>query len=99
MNHVEYLLMKVAEEAGEVAQMAGKSGVFGLYDQDLKYGNLPNIDLLIAEVNDLIAVTEMLSDYCVDISNLGSRANIALKKQKVKKWMIYSQEKGTLDES
>ncbi len=96
MNEVEHLLMKAAEEAGEVAQMAGKCGVFGLHDCHPKYGNIPNVDLLVAEVNDLVAVVEMLGAHGANVSGLGNRYDIDKKKMKVSKWMAYARERGTL---
>ena len=96
MNPIEHLLMNVSEQAVEVVQMAGKCGVFGISDSNPKYGNIPNIDLLLAETNDLLAVIEMLGDRGVDVSALGDRNQITLKKIKVTKWMLYAEEKGNL---
>ena len=96
MNVVEHILMKIAEESGEVAQAAAKCGVFGIFDSHPKYGDVPNIDLLITEANQLIAVVEMLGEHGIDVSKLGDRGQIANKKEKVKVWMDYARDKGTL---
>lgn len=98
MNKTEHLFFKAAEESGEVAQISSKCAIFGVQDSNPKYGNIPNIELFIAEVNDLIAVVEMIGDEGIDISNLGDRELIRLKKEKVKLWMEYSRDRGRLSE-
>ncbi len=56
----EYLFACLAEESGEVAQAVGKILRFGELDFHPKTGNVPNIELLRREVNELISVAEML---------------------------------------
>lgn len=59
-NRIAHLIACAGEEAGEVAQVAGKIQRFGLFDSHPKVGNIPNIVLLNKEVNELIGVMLML---------------------------------------
>ena len=56
----EYLFSCLSEESGEVVQAVGKIQRFGEHDFHEKTGNIENIELLRQEVNDLVAVAEML---------------------------------------
>lgn len=59
-HYGNYILATLTEEAGEVSQIVGKCQRFGLDDYHPKTGNVPNRELMRREVNDLIAVAEML---------------------------------------
>ena len=96
MNKIEHLLMCVAEEAGEVAQAAGKSGRFGVTDSHPKRDMVPNNEYLVKEVNDLLAVLEMLIESGVPLHGIGNREDIEAKKHKVLHFMEYARERGTL---
>lgn len=50
----------LAEECGEVTQLVGKIFRFGEEDKHPKTGNIPNIELLRREVNEVFAVAEVL---------------------------------------
>jgi hypothetical protein len=91
MNITEHLLMCIAEESGEIAQIAGKAGRFGLADHHPKTDNVPNVDLLVAEINDLLAVAEMLG-----LEGIGDRSAIDRKKARVLTFMHYARERGAL---
>ncbi|MCK4957767.1 MAG: helix-turn-helix transcriptional regulator [Planctomycetes bacterium] len=60
MNRIEYLLSKLGEEAGEVAQMAAKVSQFGFTECYL--GGPSNADRLKAELTNLLTVVDMLTD-------------------------------------
>ncbi len=61
MTRQQYLLIKLAEEASEIAQIALKTAQFGLGEK--KPGqDETNIQRVQAEFNDLFAMVEMLND-------------------------------------
>ena len=76
----KYLLACLAEECGEATQMAGKCLRFGIDSYHKKTGNISNMELLRREVNDIIAVAEMLN---ID----RNEEDIVAKQAKVAKWM------------
>ena len=91
MNQTEHLLACLAEECAEVAQRAMKAQRFGLFeiqpDQELS-----NIKRLSQEVNDLLAVAEMLGLAL-------SQTERDEKKRKVLKFMAYAESIGALDKT
>ena len=90
---VPYLLGTLGEESGEVQQAIGKILRFGLYDQHREKES--NFLELRKEVHDLVAVYEMLCDEIDECSKLDPDA-LKVKKEKVRKYMRYSQEIGQL---
>lgn len=92
MNLTQYLLGKLAEEAAEVAQMALKCQQFGLHDQ---YKEELNSERLRAELNDLMAVIELLNEA----SDLAYKApnNFAHKNKIIMEWAEYSCNIGLLN--
>jgi NTP pyrophosphatase (non-canonical NTP hydrolase) len=61
MNYKEYLYCKLAEEAGEVAQAAMKANIFGEEGVNpLDVAKKTNLLNLMTEINDLVAVLELL---------------------------------------
>ncbi len=90
---VPYLLGTLGEESGEVQQAIGKILRFGLYDQHRE--KEPNFRELQKEVHDLIAVYQMLCDEISECPKLDPNA-LQIKKEKVRKYMRYSQEIGQL---
>lgn len=85
---ISHLLYCLAEEAGEIAQIAGKTGRFGPYSTNpTNDTGLRNVDYMAAEVNDLLAVVEMLQEAGVDIPGIGDRQAIEHKKAKVRRYM------------
>lgn len=63
MTYEQYLLVKLAEEASEVAQIALKSSQFGLNETYSRVGK-SNLYRLNAELNDLLAVVGELNASC-----------------------------------
>jgi len=108
-NEEQYLLTCLAEEASEVAEeacklvkRATKALRFGL--QEIQEGqdktNLERmvdvINLISYELNDLIAVLEVLNHNDLELLGLNNRSQIAAKKEKLKKYMQLSKERGIL---
>lgn len=63
MNYVEYLMVKVGEECGELAQIAAKMNVFGVHSYDpADVNKITNEAHMNVEYNDVIAVIEMLQE-------------------------------------
>ena len=94
MNHTEYLLTCLAEEAVEVAQRATKALRFGCDEVQPGQG-LSNTQRIRQELNDLIAVAEMLEEADVLVLPLEVDA-IDRKKAKVAAFMEYSRSCGAL---
>lgn len=84
MTHEQFLLMKLAEEATEIAQIALKTAQFGMTEKhpDLPLNNLERIHL---ELNDLHAVVDELNTYC----QFGFEPNHAAKINKIEKLNKY----------
>ena len=98
---IEYLFSCLSEEAGEIVQCVGKIERFGLGDR--YKDNMPNDVALGRELTDLIAIVEMLEEEGVQIPGFmmtplsdNMRVAIETKKEKVRKYMQYSRERGTL---
>jgi NTP pyrophosphatase (non-canonical NTP hydrolase) len=91
MNETQHLLVILAEECAEVAQRASKAVRFGLLEvQPGQQEN--NVRRLERELADLLAVADLLG--------LNVRQDDkAAKYEKVKKFMEYSREIGTLHKS
>lgn len=93
MTEDEHLLSCLAEECSEVAQRVSKALRFGL--NEIQPGQpLTNAQRLSIELTDLYAVREMLLDQGL-IPELDPVA-ITEKKAKVKKFMEYARELGTI---
>lgn len=94
MNKQEHLISRLAEEAIEVAKECLKANSFGIDDQ---YKGMPPIrKKIVAELNDLFAVVEMLQEEGVLPLSVVSDRMIDAKKKKVFKFMKYAKKKGTL---
>ena len=96
MNTIEYLEVCAEEEAGEVAVAA--LGVAKAISKALRFG-LTDInperlqtatEVLVAELNDLEAVVEMLQEAGVKLPGLHDREAIEAKKKKVSAMVTYS---------
>ena len=96
MNRLEHLLTILVEECAEVQQASTKTLRFGLEEgRDLsamEYGN--NVQRLRHEINDVLAMVEMLESEGLNLSP--DTALIARKQAKVEKYLRYSIECGTL---
>jgi uncharacterized protein (UPF0147 family) len=93
MNATEHLLTCLSEECAEVSQRASKALRFGL-DEVQPEQPFNNAQRIIAEVNDLIAVIEMLQQ--ANALPRVTRAAVDEKKRKLAEWMRYSAERGAL---
>lgn len=96
MTKEEHLLIILAEECNEVAQRVAKALRFKLNDPEGMEPNQPytNKDRLILEINDLLAVIEMVFED----EDIVSSTLKEYKKSKVKKYLELSKKLGTLDE-
>lgn len=95
MKNWQYLLLKLSEECNEVGQMASKNMHFGT-EETQTGGVQTNRERLHAEINDLLAIVELLNeeegfDFTPD------PVSIALKKEKVKFYREYSQSLGLVE--
>ena len=94
MNRQEYLLTCLSEEAAEIIQAVGKAQRFGL-DDDF-FDESPK-QAIIRELNDFMAVIELLDEYCdAGFWPWEDAEMIEAKKKKVLKYIEYSEKKGTL---
>jgi hypothetical protein len=108
MNDLEHKLTCLAEECSEVAicaneialaanqtaQRATKALRFGLEDVQPEQ-LLTNGQRLIAELNDLMGAVELLIEKGVIEWSIDRKA-VEAKKDKIKKYLVYSKECGTL---
>ena len=96
MTHKEYLLACLAEECAEVGQAACKALRFGLDDKAEEH-QLTNAEYLAAELNDVIAIVELLEEAGY-LSRYSDFRMIEAKKIRVNHFMQHSIGKGTLTE-
>jgi len=104
MNIREYLLACLAEEASEVTKDSLKAQRFGIDDfnpHDTKVPPPKNWERIVAELNDLLAVADLLTDPQYGPPVLPKDWNDPeaqrLKKMKLLKYMGYARERGTLE--
>ena len=94
MNRLEHLLTILIEECAEVQQAATKSLRFGL---ESDYGSeTTNEEDLNCELNQLIAMAEMLQKEGVNLTNDAKIRDAKI--EKVEEYLIYSKECGALQE-
>ena len=91
------LLTLIAEECNEVAQRASKAIRFGLNEVQ-EYQNLNNAQRLIYEFNDLVATMKILEEGGYFNESIFNEDLQSIKKQKIRKYLEYSKECGTLTE-
>ena len=94
MNEQEHLLTCLVEECTEISQDVCKMLRFGLDDVN-PLTNESNRDRLQKELADLEGVIQLLEE-CTDIDFTIDRSDIFAKKDKVKRYMEYARERGTL---
>ena len=107
MTWVQHLLLKLGEEGSEISQGCNKSVIFGLQDvythishdgtRTIKSEMGTNQDRLEGELNDLMAVVEMLIDEGAIRPNWEVRALKEAKKEKILRYAGYSCEVGILE--
>jgi NTP pyrophosphatase (non-canonical NTP hydrolase) len=92
---IDHLLACIGEECGEIQQVVGKATRFGLYDKNPANDEM-NFNLLKKELQDLIAVYEML---CAEEKRDGLLNQLAIsdKKKRVLYYMEYAREVGELE--
>lgn len=90
LSRREHLLVILTEECNEVAQRCAKALRFGL-DEIQEGQDLDNAERIIYELNDLLAVVEMLTNEGYLKNNSNNYAAKELKKDKVEKYLKYSE--------
>jgi hypothetical protein len=97
MTEQEHLLACLAEECAEIQQHVGKALRFGIDDTD---PTIPDAaterELIVAELSDLYAVVELLTDRLILPSSGYNHQAIQRKKDKVRKFFKYARERGAL---
>jgi len=97
-NKIEYLFDCLSEECGEVVQVIGKIQRFGLHDTDPAKGfGFSNDFKLGRELNDVLAVVQLLAENGVVIPGVFDAVHIEEKKAKVRNYYSYSIERGCLE--
>lgn len=97
MNTTEHLLVCLGEEGSEVAQTTSKILRFGIDDVNVLNPTGPNNrERLILELNDLMAVADLLITLDVLPADWESPDLQKAKKEKVLKFMDYAVLRGTL---
>lgn len=98
MTADQHLLLVLGEEGSEIAQDVSKSLRFGLDDVNVLNPTGPNNrERLVAELNDLMGVVEMLVDRGILPASWEQERLKSEKKAKVKKFMRYAYDKGEID--
>ena len=96
MNRIEHLLVILSEECAEAQKEVSKALRFGL-DDCAPNQSLTNRNKIAIELNDLMAVVEMLIDEGVITSTTAfTDKEITIKKEKVERYLKYSKTAGTL---
>jgi NTP pyrophosphatase (non-canonical NTP hydrolase) len=110
MTRTEHLLACLMEECAEVQQEIGKIFRFGLKDAKFVVDGVdhePNNVRLQQEIIDVITIIEMLADEGVEVlplfnrmardDNAGFEELMQKKRDKVEKYILYAQDKGTVE--
>lgn len=96
MHRTEYLLICLAEECQEVAHRVSKALRFTC-EEVQPGGSLNNAERIAEELVDLIGVMGMLVDEYVITNPLIEIAGISRKREKIEKFIKYSQQLGVLE--
>ncbi|ARK89686.1 hypothetical protein BOC42_00420 [Burkholderia pseudomallei] len=100
MTLTQYYLVKLAEEASEVAQIALKSAHFGLSERHPERTET-NAERIYAELNDLLAMVHRLGEVsCGEFQfDIGMPDHIAIAKKlnKVEHYLAYSRSLGLVE--
>jgi hypothetical protein len=101
MTRAQFLLVKLAEEAAEVSQIALKSAQFGLSEVYDTGGKTPatNLERIHRELDDLMGVLQMLNtEFGFGYPDrVNSAACIEKKIRKVEFWYQYSVDLGAAE--
>lgn len=95
MTREQFLLMKLAEEASEVAQIAMKTMQFGMYEKRPGLDE-SNVERIHGELNDLLGIVKMLNEECYFAFEPDPNKHEA-KKEKVNKYYAYSKQLGKVE--
>lgn len=97
LTTIAHLLSCLGEEGAEISQCCSKINRFGLHDVNiLKPAGENNVQRLVAELNDLLAVVDMLVADGVIPPLWNDDAAKLRKMAKVRRFMRYARKKGTL---
>lgn len=98
MNRLEHILTIIGEEAAEVVQAASKAKRFGL-DDGYPNSETTNAQDLMKEYYELMAVISMLNkETYIMYSDEVAYDIIVDKQRRVEDYLLYSKERGTLNE-
>lgn len=95
MNLIENLVQTAAEEAAELAVAFSKGNRFSLQSIDPKTEK-PSHQTIVAKMNDLLAVIELLRDRGVVLTGIGDPTEVGEAKKKFVEHLEISQKAGTL---
>lgn len=99
MNKEEYILTCLIEECSEIQKCATKALRFGLNDKDpRKKDSLTNKEKLIDEINDCLAILDLLTDENILPKNLVNSEKIQGKLDRIIAFASYSRKLGKLNE-
>lgn len=96
MNNLQYLLMKLDEECKEVGICSSKIMQFGLNSDNNGENVLNNKESLFLELNDVLAVIQLLNEEC-QLGFTPDQDAIERKKLKLKKFRTISKNMGLVD--
>lgn len=94
MNKIQLLLTILAEECNETGHRASKAIRFTPEECEPNQ-QMSNAERIVYEFSDIVAVMELLKEEGV-INNIIDQNAVANKKEKIKKWMEYSIQLGTV---
>lgn len=95
LNTKEHLLTCLAEECAEIQKAVTKSLRFGLDDRKPQ-GLTTNLEDIAIELTDMLAVVELLNEIEPGIRPIIERHVVEAKKDKVRRFMEYAKDRGTL---
>lgn len=96
MNNEQYLLLKLGEEAKEIAIETDKAIQFGLESNNNGKLAQNNRERICSELNDLLASVELLNEQC-GLGFAPDREAIEKKKEKVLKYQQISRDMGRVN--
>lgn len=97
MNTTEHLLTCLGEEGSEISQDVSKCLRFGLSDRNVLDPTGPtNCERLVNELNDMLGVASLLSEFGIIPANWMDPEKQIAKKRKVRKFMGYAVTVGAL---
>lgn len=95
MSYEQFLLLKLAEEASEIAQIALKTAQFGMLET-IPGGTETNAERVHSELNDLHGIVSLLNEY-TSFNYQVNDYSIEAKRLKIFKYLKYSIDLGKVD--